>query len=121
MSEQNLRSTWETYADAWKTTSATERLATLKKALASDNRYTDPLMQTKGYEELSDYMAQFQEQFPGCYFETKYFLQHNGRSMARWDMKNDKGEAVSEGTSFAEYNHKGLLVAETGFYETPEE
>jgi len=79
------------------------------------------LVQTRGYDQLSEYMAQFQEQFPGCYFETKYFLQHHGRSIARWDMKNDKGEAISEGISFAEYSDNGLLIAETGFYEVPEE
>ena len=116
-----LRDTWERYVSAWKTTSTSAREAIFTSTLATDNSYTDPLIQTKGHEQLAQYMEQFHQQFPGCYFKTHYFLAHHNCSIARWHMVNGNDEIMSEGISYGTYNDKGLLTTETGFYETPEQ
>lgn len=114
------RETWEHYVQSWKTTSSEERQALFGKALTEDNCYTDPVAQTNGLDELSAYMEQFHEQYPGCYFETTHFQAHNLRSIARWDMKNADGEVLGDGMSYATYNEAGMITAETGFYEIPQ-
>ena len=125
LQETNLRDTWERYVNAWNTTLRSEREALFTNTLAIDSCYTDPQIQTKGHDELAQYMEQFHQQFPGCRFKTHYFLAHhrcsNRCSIARWHMVNDNDEIVSEGISYGVYNDEGLLTAETGFYETPEQ
>lgn len=120
MNTINYRTVWETYVQAWKTPSEKERKSLFIQVLAEDNTYTDPQVEVSGHDALSDYMAQFHEQFPGCYFETTYFLAHHDKSISRWNLKNDVGEVLSEGISFATYNEQGRLLSETGFYDTPE-
>ena len=64
-------------------------------------------------------MLNFHEQTPGGYFETTYFLAHNNKSVAKWEMKNDEDTVLSDGISYGEFNEKGKLTSITGFYETP--
>jgi hypothetical protein len=41
---------------------------------------------------------------------------HQGRSLATWNIVRAEGQVVGHGTSYAEYDDRGLLVAMTGFF-----
>lgn len=116
---RDLRTVWETYVGCWKAETAAEKRAAFASCLARACVYTDPLMQTNGWDELLAYMLSFREQVPGGHFVTEYFLAHHGRSIARWKMLNAYGQPIGEGTSYGEYDEQGRLAAMTGFFETP--
>lgn len=110
---------WETYVCAWKAESATDKRALFKDSLDIACEYTDPLMQTKGWDELLAYMLDFHKQIPGGYFLTHYFLAHHSQSIAKWHMKNAEHNVLGEGISYGKYNAHGKLVVMTGFFATP--
>lgn len=110
--------TWETYASAWKAESVIDKRALFEKCLDVECEYNDPLMKTKGWDELLAYMLDFHQQIPRGYFVTTYFLAHNCQSIAKWEMLNGENRVVGEGISYGKYNKNGKLVAMTGFFET---
>ncbi len=118
-STDTFRATWETYTSSWKAQGAA-KASLLDAAVRDDAVYTDPLAQTTSREGLIAYMREFHKLFPGSYFHTTYFLAHNRRSIARWEMRNGEDAVLSEGMSYGEYDAEGKLVSMTGFYETPD-
>ena len=117
--KNELRAVWERYVASWKVTSPAEKREIYATCLAPSCVYTDPLTQTRGWDELDQYMASFHQQLPGGHFVTEQFLAHHGRSVARWKMLSGEGLPVGEGLSYAEYDDQQRLVAMTGFFETP--
>lgn len=111
--------TWETYASSWKAQTPTQKQELYRKSLSPQARYTDPLMATRGWDELLQYMQQFHQQVPGGHFVTTYFLEHHGRSIARWNMVDGGGNVLGDGISYGEYGDDGKLVAMTGFFDPP--
>ena len=112
--------TWELYTSSWKTETSEDKRAIFAKCLDAACVYNDPLIRTKGWDELLKYMLDFHKQIPGGHFVTKYFLAHSNKSIAKWDMKNGDSTILGEGISYGEYNNEGRLVSMTGFFETPE-
>ena len=114
-----LKAVWERYVGSWKTASVAEKRRIYETCLAPGCVYTDPLTQARGWDELTQYMASFQQQIPGGHFVTQEFLSHHGRSVARWQMLSGDGAPLGEGISYAEYDEQQRLVSMTGFFETP--
>ncbi len=111
---------WETYAAAWKAETADEKRALFEQSLAANCQYTDPTIQTNGYEELLAYMLGFHQQVPGGHFVTTSFACHHQQSLTQWNMLAGNGEKVGEGCSYGRYNDEGELVAMTGFFDVDE-
>jgi hypothetical protein len=117
--EHNFSHTWEIYTLSWKAESKEEKIALFESCLAPHNIYTDPMTVTTGWDELLDYMLEFHQQISGGHFVTQYFLAHHNQSIARWVMRDGSGHTLGEGISYAKYNESGLLLSETGFFESP--
>lgn len=117
----DYRSTWDTYTSSWKATTREEKAALLGDSVRADAVYTDPLAEAANTEDLASYMLEFHKQVPGGYFRTKYFLAHNGKSIAKWDMVAGDESVLGEGISYGEYDEQGMLTRMTGFFETPDE
>jgi len=113
---QDQKAVWDRYATAWKAPTLAEKQAILGTCVARSCVYTDPLAVARGWDELTAHMSQFQEQLPGAYFITEYFLAHHGKSIARWKMMKDDVQ-IGEGMSYGEYDADNRLVAMTGFFE----
>lgn len=116
----DFKTIWETYTSAWKAETASEKQVIFEQSLAKGAIYTDPLAVTNGWDELIGYMLEFHKQIAGGHFVTTYFLAHNQKSIAKWDMCAADGTKIGEGISYGQYNDDGKLTAMTGFYETPE-
>jgi hypothetical protein len=117
--DQHRQAVWERYVSSWKVAPAAEKHAIFATCLAADCVYTDPLVQAKGWAELTQYMHDFHQQIPGGYSVTERFLEHHQRSIAYWKMLNAESIALSEGVSYAEYDAHGRVLTMTGFFETP--
>ena len=112
--------TWETYVASWKAPTRKDKCALLQRALAVGCAYTDPLAQTRNWEQLMEYMAQFHEQSPGSHFVTMEFATHHGRSLAKWEMRDAQDNTISEGVGYGEYDSDGKLVSISNFFQVPE-
>ena len=114
---QNFEETWEIYTSSWRVKRADEKRGLFEKSLDLDCQYNDPLVKTKGWDELIKYMLEFHQQIPGGYFLTTYFLAHGNKSIAKWEMRSGDNVVLGNGISYGEYNANGKLVAMTGFFE----
>jgi hypothetical protein len=114
------KAVWQRYTESWSAASESAKREIFEQCLAPSCAYSDPLMQARGWDELSAYIVTFQRQLPGARFVTEYFLAHHGRSIARWKMLNGAGAEIGSGISYGEYDAQNRLVAMTGFFETPE-
>jgi hypothetical protein len=79
------------------------------------------LTKTLGWEDLVEYMLEFQKQIPGGHFVTKEFLAHGNKSIARWEMRNGDNIILGDGVSYGEYNNDDRLFEMTGFFHLPQE
>jgi hypothetical protein len=77
--------------------------------------YTDPNMVAVGVDELSDYMAQFQQGFTEVKFATTKFVVHHDQSLTHWNMVNSENAIVGNGISFGMFKD-GKLIKMTGFF-----
>lgn len=117
--KKSAQEIWETYVSSWQAKTEAERKRLYEQALRPDCTYSDPLTVAHGWQQLTDYMAQFHEQIPGGHFVTREFIAHHDCSIARWDMMNGKGEKISDGMSYGKYDDEGRLHKMTGFFEVP--
>ena len=119
MTSTTYEKTWEIYTQSWSEMDAIKRLELFGHCLTNDCVYTDPLMQTTGYEQLSEYMSELQRNVPGVSFVTTDFISHHGHSLAHWMMLDGNGNTLLQGASFGLYAVDGRLIQMTGFYEPP--
>ena len=98
MTNNTHKTTWETYTQSWSETEPSKRLALFKQALSPDCIYTDPLMQTTGYEQLSGYMTALHHNVPSVSFIITDFKSHHDRSLAHWNMLDGEGNVLSQGS-----------------------
>ena len=97
-------STWEAYTLSWSETDASERLKLFEQSLDPDCIYTDPLIQTNGYGQLTGYMTELHKNVAGVRFITTAFSSHHDRSLAQWNMLDANGNVLSQGASWAVWN-----------------
>jgi hypothetical protein len=115
----NKQATWERYVSAWKQVTAKAKTDAIMQSVISACVYTDPVTIARGHEELVAYMLAFHQQVQGGHFVTTYFLAHHDVSIAKWNMVSGDGTVIGDGVSYGQYNAQGMLVAMTGFFETP--
>lgn len=121
MENNAYKATWETYTKSWSAMDTATRLLLFEQALSPECVYTDPLVQTTGYEQLSGYMATLHHNLPGVKFVTTDFMSHHNLSLAHWNMVDDKGNCLSQGASYGVYGTDGRLTQMSGFFDPPTE
>ena len=115
----DYNSIWDIYTASWRAESREEKLTLFGSCLDQQNVYTDPMTIVTGWDELIEYMLEFQQQIPGGHFITRSFLSHHQQSVAHWEMRNATHKIIGQGISHARYNPQGLLLSETGFFSIP--
>jgi hypothetical protein len=111
---------WQTYTQSWSETDPDKRLQMYPHVLDENCHYSDPLIETQGFTQLSNYMGEFQKKFPGGRFVTTHFLSHHQHSLAHWDMLDQNGNIIQKGYSFGWYNSDNKLRQLSAFFELAE-
>lgn len=119
MESNSYQNIWETYTQSWSEIDASKRLQLFEQSLNPDCVYTDPLIQTTGYDQLSGYMAELHKNVPGVRFVTTDFKSHHDHSLTHWNMVDGNGNILSQGASYGLYGADGRLLQMTGFFELP--
>ncbi|WP_350293965.1 nuclear transport factor 2 family protein [uncultured Croceitalea sp.] len=107
---------WEIYRASWSNENSGKRAEELQKITTDDFKYRDPNIELSGFEQLSDYMSEFQKEFTGSSFVIRDFIVHHNRSLSNWNMVNCENEVIAKGTDFATYEN-GKLKQITGFFK----
>lgn len=113
----SLNALLNAYAGTWGPIDNDERTATFQRVLHEDFVYSDPNIETVGYDDLAAYMNGFQIQVPGGGFTNRHIAKHHDVLLLQWDMTGPDGSVVSPGASFGRIHPDGRLASMTGFYE----
>jgi len=119
MESNSRHGIWETYTRAWSEVDSSKRFELFEESLSPDCVYTDPLVQTSGYDQLSGYMSELHKNVPGVRFITTDFKSYHDRSLTQWNMVDGDGNILSQGASYGLYGADNRLIQMTGFYEVP--
>jgi hypothetical protein len=102
---------------AWNEPDEKKRRALLEKAWADDGRYTDPMSDAAGREELIALITQFQKQMAGsCILPASAIDEHHGRLRFAWKMLAPDGSTGMEGIDIGVLAEDGRLQSITGFF-----
>ncbi len=112
--------TLEAYSKALSMADESDRQKLFELSLSPDCIYTDPLVQTKGYAQLSAYISELHKNIPDVAFVITNFKFHHDRSLAHWNMVDGNDNLIFEGASYGLYGVDGRLTQMTGFFEPPQ-
>jgi hypothetical protein len=108
------------YVAAWNETDERKRRALIDKAWADDGLYVDPMLEGRGRETLSEFIAGFHKQAPGASIVmTSGIDQHHNQIRFAWAMKQADGTTALEGIDAGELAEDGRISRISGFWGAP--
>lgn len=113
---KNFKEVFDIWSESWAITERTKRDELLKTILADDFRYTDPLIELSGLNEVSDYIAEFHKQSPGITFAQTNVVSHHNKNLVKWNTLNENKEVIDGGSSFVLVEDNKLKDI-TGFFD----
>jgi hypothetical protein len=106
------------YIDCWNERDPERRRALLASLWTEDATYLDPMVRGEGREGIGALIEGVQARFPEFRFALKGGADgHADRLRFSWGLGPTGGEAVVEGTDFAELGADDRLRAVTGFLD----
>jgi hypothetical protein len=112
----DVTTTVDTYLSMWNETDPASRAETIRAAWTEDGHYVDPLMESKGYDELSAMVAGVQEQFPGSQFRRASGVDtHHGLVRFAWELIGADGVVAAGGIDIGVLAEDGRFSRIAGF------
>lgn len=105
------------YLAAWNATDTGARRAALEAAWTPDCRFTDPMADTTGYDELTAFMEGVQAQFAGHRFVLSSNVDaHHDLVRLTWDLVGPDGAVAAVGHDTLTLAADGRVRTVTGFF-----
>jgi hypothetical protein len=113
------RASLENYFQAWNEPDATKREALLTPSWAEDGTYTDPTVHLDGRSALVNHIEGFISNPQSSKFSieraSEVDFHHNSFRFA-WEMRDDKGNVLTPGIDYGEFNDEGQITKIVGFF-----
>jgi SnoaL-like protein len=106
------------YLACWNETGPDSRRKLISETWAADGRYTDPLADARGREEIDAVIAAVQAQFPGFVFTLAGPVDaHHQQARFTWGLGPDGAEPLVVGFDVAVANSDGQLTTVLGWLD----
>jgi hypothetical protein len=106
------------YIASWNEADPAARRAALEGLWASDGRYTDPLADVQGVEDIDATIAAVQDQFPTFRFRLVGTVDgHGGQCRFAWELGPEGADAPVAGFDVAVLTPDGKVRAVFGFLD----
>lgn len=116
MTENEPRTVFENYLNAFATTSPAEQERLLRSSVADDVVYTNPGVEGSGLGNLLAHIGVFQNRFPGGRFRMNWFRQQHGQVLSEWTQVSQDGSELVTGHTYARLDEQGRLAHLAGFW-----
>jgi hypothetical protein len=108
----------EQYIAAWNETDPAARRALIDSTWAPGGRYTDPLAEVAGRDQIDAVIAAAQGQFAGMTFRLAGPVDaHHDQARFTWELGPDGADAVVVGFDVAQRDTQGRLALVLGFLD----
>ena len=107
----------ERYLTAWNSDDPTERRAAIEATWTPDHRFTDPLADATGYDELDGFIAQVRGHYPGATFRLVSAIDtHHDLARWSWDLVTADGTVAAVGHDAVRLADDGRIRLFLGFF-----
>ena len=117
MTDEQLRTAFENYLNAFATTSVSEQKRLLRTSVSDQVVFANPGVEGSGHSDLLAHIAAFQERFPGSTFRINWFVQQHGQALAEWTQLDEDGSECVTAHSYAMFDPQGRIVRWAGFWK----
>jgi hypothetical protein len=108
----------EQYIATWNETDPAERRAMIDEVWSASGRYTDPLADVSGRDQIDAVIAAAQAQFTGLTFRLAGAVDaHHDQARFSWELGADGAESVVAGFDVAQRDAEGRLSLVLGFLD----
>jgi len=108
----------EQYIATWNEADPSARRALIDEIWSADGRYTDPLADVTGLDQIDAVIAAAQAQFGGMTFRLAGAVDaHHDQARFTWELGPDGGDAVVVGFDVAQRDADGRLARVLGFLD----
>ena len=116
MTNDELRTMFGNYLDAFAAISPAEQERLLRSSLTNDVVYTNPGVEGSGLRNLLAHIDGFQKRFPGGRFRMNWLRQQHGQVLSEWTQVNQDGSELVTGHSYARLNEEDRITHLAGFW-----
>ena len=117
MTDEQLRTAFVNYLDAFATTSVSEQKRLLVTSVSDQVMFDNPGVEGHGHSDLLAHIAAFQIRFPGSSFRVNWFVQHHGQALAEWTQLDKDGSECVTAHSYAMFDTEGRIARWAGFWK----
>ncbi len=117
MTDEQLRSAFENYLNAFATTSLSEQKHLLETSVSETVVFANPGVEGNGHSDLLAHIAAFQARFPGSTFRVNWFVQQHGQALAEWTQLDEHGSECVTAHSYAMFDPEGRVARWAGFWK----
>ena len=108
----------DAYIDMWNETDTTARKARIEQLFAPDGRYTDPLADVTGHDQIDAMINAVQQQFPGMHFTLVGPVDaHHQQARFGWALGPSGAESLIDGFDVLERDDDGRVTLVLGFLD----
>ncbi|MFC8933761.1 nuclear transport factor 2 family protein [Rhodococcus sp. NPDC059969] len=108
----------DAYIDMWNETDTTARKARIEQLFTPAGRYTDPLADVTGHEQIDAMINAVQQQFPGMRFTLVGPVDaHHRQARFGWALGPSGAESLIDGFDVLERDDDGRLTLVLGFLD----
>ena len=117
MTDEQLRSAFANYLDAFTTTSLSEQRRLLATSVSDQVMFANPGVEGSVHTDLLAHIAAFQKRFPGSSFRVNWFVQQHGQALAEWTQLDEDGSECVTAHSYAMFDTEGRVARWAGFWQ----
>ena len=108
----------DAYIDMWNETDTTARKARIEQLFAPGGRYTDPLADVTGHDQIDAMINAVQQQFPGMHFTLVGPVDaHHRQARFGWALGPSGAESLIDGFDVLERDDDGRVTLVLGFLD----
>lgn len=108
----------EQYIATWNETDPSARRALIDEVWSAGARYTDPLAEAAGRDQIDAVIAAVQDQFAGMKFRLAGTVDaHHDQARFTWELGPDGGDPIVVGFDVAQRDADGRLALVLGFLD----
>ena len=114
----DFHATASAYIDMWNETDSNARKSRIEQLFTVDGRYTDPLADVSGHDQIDAMINAVQQQFPGMVFTLAGPVDaHHQQARFGWTLGPAGSESLIDGFDVVERNDDGRVTLVLGFLD----
>jgi hypothetical protein len=116
MTKEVLEQIYNSYLSAYSIPDPEERARVLRHCVTDEIASVLPYEESRGLDELSHHIEQFQKKRWGSHFRSKILAVHHSQFLAELTLHGEDDQLLATAQTYGRFNERGLLTYLIGFF-----